>query len=192
MPAVPSAPESERPHVGVGSTWIQEGDPNKAGGSLRRAIELNENSPEAHFNMGMLLIKLGEWEQAAEMFRACTRLRNGFPKDHAFLARMLHEAGRDAEAYDVAKRAQERFPGEADPMVVLGVMAFKERRFTEALRWLDQAIAVQPNDGGAHLFRGKTLHALGQNKAAALALETACALMPGDFDAHSNFAMLPS
>ena len=184
------APESERGWIGKGIAWLGDGEPNQAGEALRRAIELNDRSPEAHFNMGLLLMRLEEWDQAAVEFRRCTQLRNEHLEDLVFLARALLEAGQDTEATATARTALESFPDEPDFLIILGINAARAGRHPEAISWFDQALELRETHGAAHLQRGKSLVALGQASAAAQAFQRACELMPKNFEASYNFMVL--
>ncbi len=183
-------PSSERGHVGLGVAWMADDDPNLAGENLRLAIEINPNSPEAHFNMGLLLARLDEWAEAAEEFRTCLSLRNENLEDLAYLARALMEAGEDQEAFSIATRANELYPDAPDPMVILGMLAANSGNYTRAVNWFDQALLRGDRNGAAHLQRGKALYALGHHSAASLALKEACNLMPTNFEAHYNLMLL--
>lgn len=183
-------PESERGYVGLGVTWLAEGDPNKAGEYLRRAIELNPRSPEAHFNMGLLFARIDQWEKAAEEFRACLSLRNENLEDLAYLGRALMEAGQDRESFTIATRTNELYPDAPDPMVILGMLAANEGNFTRAVNWFDQALLRGDRNGAAHLQRGKALIALGQSSSATKALVRSCELMPTNFEAHYNLMLM--
>lgn len=183
-------PESERGFIGLGVAWLSEGDPNKAGEYLRKAIDINPNSPEAHFNMGLLLARLDEWAKAAEEFRTCLSLRNENLEDLAYLARALLEAGDDREAFTVATRVNELYPDAPDPMMILGMLAANSGNYMRAVNWFDQALLRGDRNGAAHLQRGKALYAQGHHSDATHALKKACNLLPTNFEAHYNLMLL--
>jgi choline-sulfatase len=65
---------------------------------LHRAIELQPNSPWAHYEMGASLMKAGDFKAAAiHLELACTRLPK-FRSGHLLLAESYEQLGRSAEA----------------------------------------------------------------------------------------------
>jgi tetratricopeptide (TPR) repeat protein len=183
-------PDSERGWVGVGVAWMAEGDPNQAGTALRRAIQLNPASPEAHFNMGELLMRTGDWTGAVREFERCVELRSGGARDRVYLARALMEAGEDERAREEARRAHELAPDDPAPLVLLGTLLARGGAYEEAIPWFDRAIEREPRLGEAHLQRGNALAALERRSEAVAALEEACRLLPERFQPHYNLAAL--
>ncbi len=183
-------PTSERGYIGLGATWIAAGDPNQASEALRRAIQLNPNSPEAHFNMGVLLMRIQEWTGAAQEFERCLELRNNNRKDLVYLARSLVESGATARAKVIASRAHELFPEDPDPMALLGNLAALGSNQTGALEWYDRALAIAPTYGAVHLHRGMVLAQMERKSEAVKALMRACELLPQNFEAHFNLMVL--
>jgi tetratricopeptide (TPR) repeat protein len=183
-------PASERGWVGVGVCHMAEGDPNEAGAALRRALQLNPNSPEAHFNMGELSMRIQDWAGAVREFERCIELRSGGARDRVYLARALIEAGEDERARGAAREAHGLAPEDPAPMVLLGTIEARAGRYEEALSWFDRAIEREPRLGEAHLQRGNTLAALGRNAEAVESLEEACRLLPERFEPHYNLAAL--
>jgi tetratricopeptide (TPR) repeat protein len=183
-------PNSEQGYIGLGVAWLAEGDPNEAGVALRKALKLNPLSPEAHRNMGLLYMRIEEWAEAVKEFRHCTKLRDR-TSDYVFLARALFESKDLQGAEAAAREAHERQPTSPDPMVLIGQVAERTKRFGEAIAWLNRAVEVAPRHGTAHLHRGKTLANMkGKNKEAVKALIQACALLPNSFEAHHDIAVL--
>ncbi|MDP6539363.1 MAG: tetratricopeptide repeat protein [Planctomycetota bacterium] len=183
-------PTSERAFVGLGVTSMFEGELEAAGKHLRKALDLNERSPEAHHNMGRVLMRLKDYGPAAEHFRAALGLREANLGDMVGLAQALDLDGRPAEALGVARRAHERHPRAGDPMVLLGKLAAADGRFGEALSWLDRAVAAEPHNGAGHLDRGKVLMLIGRFADATEALGEACRIMPDHFEAHYKLGAL--
>lgn len=183
-------PESERAWVGIGVCHMALGDPNEAGMALRRALQLNPNSPEAHFNMGELSMRIQDWEGAVREFERCLELRSGGARDRVYLARALMEAGRDERARSVVREASELAPEDPAPMVLLGTLEARAGRFEQALPWFERALELEPRLGEAHLQRGNCLAALKRNGEAVASLEEACRLLPERFEPHYNLAAL--
>ncbi len=183
-------PKNESGWIGLGVAWLSEGDPNEAGVAFRKAIQLNDKSAEAHFNMGLLYMRIEEWSMAVAEFRRSAQIRSGSFQDLNHLARALQESGQPEEAMQIARQALEHFPGQPDPMVLLGIGEALKGDHAKAVEWFDRALAVRENHGAAHLHRGKSLIALGQRNAAVKALERACELLPSTFEPHYNLTVL--
>ncbi|MAF67418.1 MAG: hypothetical protein CMJ84_17395 [Planctomycetes bacterium] len=183
-------PKSERGFVGLGVASMFQGDLEAAGKHLRKAITLNERSPEAHHNMARVLMRLEDYGAAAKHFRSAVGYREGNLGDLVGLAQALDLDGRPGEAHDVAREAHGRHPAAGDPMVLLGKLAASDGRFGEALGWLDRAVAAEPQNGAAHLDRGKVLMVIGRFADATEALQQACGIMPDSFEAHYKLGAL--
>ncbi|HIG11496.1 MAG: tetratricopeptide repeat protein [bacterium] len=184
------SPTSERGWIGAGLAWLEMGDPNQASEALRRAIQLNERSPEAHFNMGLLAMRIEEWDLAVKEFTRSSELRNASFEDQIYLARALLEAEQNTEALELAKRTLKRFPDQADPMIVIGIAAAKRSDHAIAISWFDRALSLRDSYAAAHLYRGKSLSALGQMPAAARAFQRSCELDPRQFEAQYNLMVV--
>jgi tetratricopeptide (TPR) repeat protein len=183
-------PDNERAYIGVGVAHMAQGDPNAAGEALRKALQLNPRSPEAHFNMGELYMRLQDWDAAAREFETCTTLRNNRLRDLVYWTRALLEGGRDARAEEIAQRAHALAPEDPGVMVLLGTIEARKERYDAALAWFDRALKLLPNLGEAHLQRGNVLTAMGHRGDAVLALKEACRILPDRFQAHYNLAVL--
>ncbi len=188
--AVRGWPDNERAYIGVGVTYMAQGDPNAAGEALRKALQLNPSSPEAHFNMGELYMRLQEWSAAAREFEACAGLRNNVLRDYVYWTRALLEAGEDERATQVARFASAIAPGDAGVMVLLGTIEARKKRYSEALAWFERALKIAPNLGEAHLQRGNVLTAMDLRGDAVAALKEACRILPTRFQPHHDLAVL--
>jgi|GEM_PF-1993364 tetratricopeptide (TPR) repeat protein len=70
-----------------------------------------------------------------------------------------------------------------------GVQLAKERRYREALVYLDRAAKAEPHRGDIHYNLGNVLFRLGEFPDAAKAYRKAISLNPQDTDAYFNLAM---
>ena len=183
-------PNNERAYIGVGVTYMAQGDPNAASEALRKALQLNPSSPEAHFNMGELYMRLQEWSAAAREFEICASLRNNALRDYVYWTRALLEAGQDDRAAQVARQASAIAPEDAGVMVLLGTLEARKQRYSEALAWLERALQIAPNLGEAHLQRGNVLTAMDLRGDAVAALKEACRILPDRFQPHYDLSVL--
>jgi protein O-GlcNAc transferase len=69
----------------------------------------------------------------------------------------LYQAGRYAEGDRWGTAAVARFPREFELWNTLGVVRRRLKRWPEALRALDQAVKLQPNNAAGHINRGNVL-----------------------------------
>lgn len=183
-------PTYEMGWIGLAVALTQLGETDRAGEALRKALDLNPRSVEAHHNMAALMLLLRDWKAAEHHYRQALRYRHNRIEDLVGLARALELQDDREEAWSVAMQARELHPGSGDPCVILASIATVEGRLPEALAWLDEAVHRSPRHGPAHLRRGTLLATLGRPKEAVLALQKACQLMPNEFDAFYNLSAL--
>jgi TolB-like protein/DNA-binding winged helix-turn-helix (wHTH) protein/Tfp pilus assembly protein PilF len=140
--------------------------------AVRRALELDPESVEAHILLADMQRLQWQWAEAEEEYRRALELN---PSDAAVqlgLAQWLLCQGRTDEALALAQRGRE-----LDPLVVsgtdIGWILFSARRYDEAIREFSSVLAVRPDDAGALWELGFALIAKGQPEKAIPVLEKA-------------------
>lgn len=84
--------------------------------ALRRALALDSGSAESHALLAAILADRGETEAAAEHFRRALAVRTeASPAVHLGYAKVLHELGRDEEAREQIRRAENAGRGDGQP-----------------------------------------------------------------------------
>lgn len=192
-------PESSNAHVGLGIALMMTAEKVdedkrgeiylKAGEEIRKAIQISETD-EARNAMGQLLLRLGDPEKAVVEFERALELRPDHLAYMLYLVQALEFLDDDARIRKTLDRAHELYPDAADPMRMLGSLAVRQHRASDALRWFERAIEQDEGDGYAHLQRGMVLAQLGNNKEAVKSLIRACELAPTEFEPHYNAAVL--
>lgn len=139
------------------------------------AIQAVSQSAQAAFDRNDLPLAQSELERlVAEVPRSA--------EAHHRLGRVLLAQSRPADAEAAFQEALELDHEYVDALVGLGQVALEGGRLVEALRWLDQAIELEPARAEAHLARGRTLERLGRSADAQgayfLALESKADLAP--------------
>ncbi len=77
-------------------------------------------------------------------------------------------------------------PNHFDALHMLGVIAAQNQHYQQAVEWLSQAIAINPQHAVTHCNLGYARNALKQSDAAIASYELAIALKPAYADAHYN------
>lgn len=197
--AVDAYPESSNARVGLGISLMMlaetsEGEAKSeqyqaAGEVLREALAISA-SDEAHCALGQLLLRLGESSLAADEFKQALALRPGHLAYMLYLRQALEFGDDDAYVRRLLEEATALHPEAAVPIRMLGSLAVKEHRLSDALRWFEIALEKDANDGYTHLQRGIVLAQLGENREALKAVLRSCELAPAEFDAQYNAALL--
>src|SRR5262249_42940063 len=95
----------------------------------------------------------------------------------------LHRQGALAEARDRYLRVLEYDRANADAIYLLGAVAFQERRFEDAIGFLEKAISLAPARGAAHRLLGNTRKELGEFDEALASFDRALSLEPQSLEA---------
>jgi TolB-like protein/DNA-binding winged helix-turn-helix (wHTH) protein/tetratricopeptide (TPR) repeat protein len=144
----------------------------KAISAVRRALELDPESIEAHLQLAGMEQIQWQWAEAESEYRRVLELNPNDGGAHAGLADWLLCQGRTEEALAWAQRGRE-----LDPLAVSGNeiswILFSARRYDEALRESRSLVAVHPNDAGALWGLGFVLIAKDQPEEAIPVLEKA-------------------
>jgi tetratricopeptide (TPR) repeat protein len=115
----------------------------------------------AHF-----FAKMPRLAQAAEAFREASGLAPRWAEPLGWLAASLERQGDVAAAIKVAKRALNLDPKDSRHWISLGAMLIKRHHWKEAVRALEQGLALQPHyaEADARLFLAEAYVRVGRKK----------------------------
>src|SRR5262249_32055445 len=116
------APSSAEVWNLLGFVEGQDRDLPTAGASLRRAVELNSEMPEARYNLGVALWYSGDRAAAAESLEHSIRLNPGAAEVYAFLGMARKQAGDADRSRQALQRAIALNPNLSAPYVDLGLL----------------------------------------------------------------------
>jgi TolB-like protein/Flp pilus assembly protein TadD len=140
--------------------------------AVRRALELDPDSVEAHLLFAGQLQIQWQWAGAEDEYRRALELNPNDARAHAGFAEWLLCQGRTEEALAWAQRGRE-----LDPLAVSGdeiaSILFFSRRYDEAIHESSSVLAVRPGDAGVLWGLGFALVANGQSEKAIPVLEKA-------------------
>lgn len=157
-----------------------------------RSTNFNEAVLESSLSIGRLLLRDGRYAEATELFGALAEKR---PSDFSVLygqALATFNSGRAAEAEPLARRAvdaandsapvrqqhQAHAQQTADALVLLAVIVSVRGDDASALKFLQRAVKITPDDFDAQLSLGRLLFGMGDDSGAIKAFRTAKSLQP--------------
>jgi protein O-mannosyl-transferase len=121
------------------------------------ALQVTKNNGMAENNLGSALMEMGQAPLAGQHFEAAVRLIPELASAHYNLARVLQSENQTEKA---AHEYQLAIATSSDPLEAaqahnnLGVLYMRLNNFTAALKELNAAIALNPNEQNSHIGRG--------------------------------------
>ncbi len=137
-------------HVIVGMDYLKLGLPEKAAPYLRRALELDPSSPDAHEAMAVYQLTQENFQGAVEQYRKVAGLNSDkaealFTVGHQYLDLAVRLAYRGARLY----------PDSAWGHRFLGDMLSERDRWEDAALEYNKALAIDPRQAGLHTLLGE-------------------------------------
>ena len=111
-------------------------------GSLRKAVELEESRPEAHFNLGLLLVSYGRAQEALPYLERAIELRGTFAEAWLALGRARLQLKQGELAQEALRRSLAIDPTEEKAYLTLARSLVEEGRLVEAKRFLRHGTAA--------------------------------------------------
>ncbi len=170
----------------LGVLRAQGGDMTGAVALIGKALEINPNSPLAHFHIAGAYAGLGRAAKALASYERAVALKPDFAEAHSARARILLDIGHAAQAVAACERAIAANPNIADTHLIRGNALLVLDRTEEALNALDRTIMLSPGSAEAYYNRGNTLVTLERNEEALAAFGRAIALKPDYAEALNN------
>jgi len=173
----------------LGSLYNSRGDLARAMPRLQQAVKLRPDIALNHYNLGAAQTRSGQSTDAALSFEEALRLNPNLEPAWVGLANMALALDMSVAADSVARKGLERFPANADLMVVRAVVLEKAGQVDQAVRLLEAAGAVAPDNRVVLFNLGRLRNAEGNFQAAVISLEHLTRLEPGDAEAWNNLGV---
>lgn len=140
----------------LGIITCQKGNPERAVGFFKKALEINPRYTEASLNLTIALNDLGRYAEAgktfskaAEVVRAESKSIDPFiygklANEHARLGDLYFEIGLSDEALAQYRKALSMRPGFVDVLTKLGIVLREKGLFDEAIEAFNKAKEINP------------------------------------------------
>ena len=146
------------------------------------AARFNADRPEGHAELGTLALARGQADAAVAAFRAALALDPTFYPAAVNLADVYRNGGRERDAQAVLEATIAADPRAAGPRHALGLSLVRQRRTTEALAALGEAVRLEPANARYAYVYAVALHDTGKPAEAIRTLEAALVRNPYDRD----------
>ncbi len=148
----------------------------KAEEAARKALELDENLPNAHFLLANLHVVRWEWKAAEAKYKRAIELNPNLGEAHSQYSSYLSPMGRHDEAISEAKRAREFDPLNILANINVGYTLYLARRYDEAIEVLQKTLEFNPNSDFIYVTLGYAYAGKGMHREAIAAYENAVRL----------------
>jgi|GEM_PF-542079 len=137
--------------------WYAEPPPEgaweQAGRAARKAVEADDDLPEAHASLGFVLLNYErDWAGAEREFRRAVELKTDNAPGHRWLALCLSAQGRHDEAVAEIFKARELLPRSAVAATAAANILFFAGRYEEALVQCHEAMGIDPGSLSTHII----------------------------------------
>ncbi|MGH9433284.1 MAG: tetratricopeptide repeat protein [Terriglobia bacterium] len=157
----------------LGTIYGQHGDYAEALKPLRRAAELNPNSPQMQYNLALDCFRLKRYAEARTALSGAVKQWPDLFELNSLLGVVLYRLGEDPAAYRVLSHAHDLNPQDAETAdflcevaVILARRSHERKQDAVSLRYLKTAAEVRPRDPDPHRLMAEIYSAMGQQEQA--------------------------
>ncbi len=150
------------------------------GDAARKALQLDDNLPEAHAAMGSYRADTWDWNNSLTEYERAIQLNPNYATARQWYAETLMNVGRTNDALREVERAQESDPLSLIVSTAHGYLHYRARQYDEAIKVLTKTLELDPGFYRAHLYLGESYEAKQMYPRAAAELEKCLALPGGD------------
>lgn len=145
-------------------------------------LRIRPDDASAHYGLGHLYQMQQQTEKAAAEFHQSIALLPVQTESYYQLGQMALDAHRDAEAKAMFTKTLERMPTHGGALTGMGILAYRAKDYSAALRSLTSAKTSSPEYQPVHYYLGLTLARLGLKEASQQELDKAAALTAAQQD----------
>ncbi len=181
----------------LGVQQYQQGRYTEALTQFQAAQKADPSDPDAYYNLGATYHKLGIAqkdsklvEQSESYYNQCLDIQANHVDCHRGLAVLLVESGRKDAAFRLLKNWETQNPNMSDPKVELARLSEEVGQSKAAEQYLDEALAMNPNDYRAWSAKGKMREAAGDYNQALQNYQQSLAINSLQSDLYQHVASL--
>lgn len=150
----------------------------------KRAVALNEQSPDAQTLLGITLSSRGRYDEAIAAFDRAVQLAPQSFDAQFYLGRARYARSDTAGAAAALEAAVKLRPSEPEARFLLGTVYEVSGAQDAAMQQYEELLRINPNDARGYLGLGELLSKAGRNDKALEQLQKAASLNPENFETN--------
>jgi len=174
----------------LGFLSLQQGNNELAASLIKKAINIDSNSPLFYNSLGLVCSALGRQKEAIDNYQAALSIHPNYAETHHNLGNVLREIGKYEEAAICYQQALKMSPGNAELHHHLGRILEGLGKCDEALACYRQSIKLKPDFTEAYNDMGLLFRQLGKFEEALSSLKKAVVLDSKSVETHNNLGIL--
>src|SRR3954466_11249809 len=143
-----------------------QGDLKGAQAAFQRVTEADPGNPDGWVNIGRAAVQEGDMQRARTVLEQALSLSPDLARAHFFYAKVLRNDGNYDGAADHLRKVLAQYPRDRVALNDLGRVLFLQRKYADAIKTLQQVLAVDPEDLQAHYNLMLCYNGLGDEKQA--------------------------
>jgi len=128
--------------------------------------EADPGNPDGWVNIGRAAVQEGDMQRARTVLEQALSLSPDLARAHFFYAKVLRNDGNYDGAADHLRKVLAQYPRDRVALNDLGRVLFLQRKYADAIKTLQQVLAVDPEDLQAHYNLMLCYNGLGDEKQA--------------------------
>ena len=158
-------------HLASANLLLNAGNVAAAENALRQALTVNPNSSAAHMAMGDLYLLKKDQKRAGEEFKKAAELAPVRSMNRLKYAAFMSAAGDKEETRRISTEMTRQAPDYLPGWTLLAELAFKDKKYDEALSLLENVFSRDPEYIDGHRLESQVMLAKGDTKKAVEILE---------------------
>ena len=145
---------------------LLQGDLKGAQAAFVKVTEADPKNPDGWVNIGRAALQEGDLPRARTVLEKALALSPNLARAHFFYGSVLRQDGNYEQAALHFRTALEQYPRDRVVLNNLGRVLFLQRKYADAVKILDQVLAIDPEDLQAHYNLMLCYNGLGNEKMA--------------------------
>ncbi len=145
---------------------LLQGDLKGAQAAFVKVTEADPQNPDGWVNIGRAALQEGDLSRARRVLEKALALSPNLARAHFFYGSVLRQDGDYAGAAQHFREAWEQYPRDRVVLNNLGRVLFLQRKYADAVKILEQVLAIDPEDLQAHYNLMLCYNGLGDEKQA--------------------------
>jgi Tfp pilus assembly protein PilF len=145
-------------------------------------MEYSADFAASRHNLGNYYANLGDPEQALNNYKQAIRIDDMFYPAKVNMAMLFNQLGENDNAEILLRDVVRNHPEVIDAFYSLGLLLAEQKKYEEALHYLDKASELMPYYARIHYNKGLLLNMVGKTRDAELSLLKTLEIEPDNYD----------